>query len=291
MVSIQVNKSGYHSVNVNNSGKSIYFKKKKFEKKEGYSDIDECVNSTKRIVKKIIHNQPFEKTSFLTLTFQDEKFSDYSLAVYEFTKFIQRLNYFIYNTKIKKIKYLGVPELQKRGVWHFHIVLFDVPYIPQEKLQDIWGLGFIKINKVNDINHLSNYVLKYITKSLYENIQKYKKKILTSKGLDKGFHISGGIDDMDVQIAMRYLYSESDLQLVCSLKKDFGEGKGYVLENLYEVYFSKNFYSDFQELFSIDKYKKKMYADFIDDIYMSSKKVPDFLDVAIKKQEGEKNEN
>lgn len=257
MVSVQINKSGFHQVNVNRCGYSRNSKRKNFERKNTYSDISVCVASTKRIIQKIIHNQDFSKTSFLTLTFKEDKFSNYSLAVYEFTKFIQRLNYFLYGCKQKRIKYLGVPEKQTRGVWHFHIILFDVPYIPSSTIQDIWGLGFIRINKVNDINHLINYIQKYISKSLFENIEKYKKKILTSKGLDKGFHLSGLSFNSDIQVCLRLLYSQEDYSCITSVKKEFKNGN-YVFENLFEVIFSKHFYDEFKCLFSVKGFSNQV---------------------------------
>lgn len=282
MVSIQVNKSGYHFININSFGRVINFKRKNFDK-DGYSDISVCVASTKRIVRNIIHNQSFDKTSFLTLTFKDEKFSNYSLAVYEFSNFIRRLNYFIYKDKKARLKYLAVPELQKRGVWHFHIVLFDVPYIPIFTIQDIWGLGFCKINKVNDINHLSNYVLKYITKSLYENIKKYKKKILTSKNLDKGFNISGLNFDSKIDIVIRYLYSQTDLRLVCSLEKNIEKDGRILFQNVFEVYFSESFYNEFKRIFDVKGIVKNYRLQVLDDYEKNKNKISGPLGWAIDK--------
>lgn len=277
MVSIQVNRSGYHFINMNSSGRSLNFKRKNFERNEGYSDISVCVASTKRIVRNIIHNQSFERTSFLTLTFKDDKFSNYSLAVYEFTNFIRRLNYYIYRTKKASLKYLAVPELQKRGVWHFHIVLFDVPFIPVNTIQEIWGLGFCKINKVNDINHLSNYVLKYITKSLYENISKYKKKILTSKNLDKGLKIFGLNSSPDIDVAIRYLYSQTDLRLVCSLEKEIKKENRIIFQNLFEIYFSENFYEEFRSLFNVKDLIKKYRLKILDDYEKNKNRIDGYL--------------
>ncbi|ARM72089.1 hypothetical protein LMxysn_0454 [Listeria monocytogenes] len=47
-----------------------------------------------------------------------------------------------------KFDYIAVPEMQKRGAYHFHILLFGLPYIHTSKYAKIWKNGFVKINKV-----------------------------------------------------------------------------------------------------------------------------------------------
>lgn len=115
------------------------------------------------------------KTKFLTLTFK-ENIQDITITNREFKYFIQRLNYFIYQTKTQKLKYIATWEKQKRGAIHYHVIFFDFPYIAKEKLQDLWTHGFIKINRI-DVDSKENrgrYLSKYFGKDL--ELKEHKKK-------------------------------------------------------------------------------------------------------------------
>lgn len=116
-----------------------------------------------------------DKTKFMTLTFKDN-IDDITYTNYEFNKFIKRLNFYLYNTKKQNLKYLAVWEKQKRGAIHYHIIFFDLPYIKNKDLQDIWRHGFIKINKI-DVDSKDNrgrYVSKYFSKDIDD--KNYKQK-------------------------------------------------------------------------------------------------------------------
>lgn len=243
MVKGYVNKSGYHYFVFNPRAEFSLYNTNHCHKFDyvGYS-----VSRTRRIIRQIIHNNitDIQKVSFLTLTFRSEKYFDYSAAVYEFTKFIKRLKYNFFE-KNYKLKYLAVPEKQKRRVWHFHVILFDVPYLYNEKLAEIWGLGFIKINQVKDVKGLSDYICKYITKQFVENFEKGKKRVFTSRGLDRGISLRF-YDDREVErinLYLQHLYSYEDFRLIFSYENK-EEG---IFQNLFEVYFSKEFYSYVKE--------------------------------------------
>jgi hypothetical protein len=115
------------------------------------------------------------KTKFLTLTFR-ENILEIDYANNEFKKFIKRLNYELYQTKKATIKYLATWEKQKRGAIHYHIILFDFPYISVNRLTTIWGYGFVKINKidVDSVENRGRYISKYFEKDL--DLKEHKKK-------------------------------------------------------------------------------------------------------------------
>lgn len=121
-------------------------------------------------------DENFDKnTKFLTLTFK-ENIQDIETTNDEFKKFIKRLNYQIFKTKKSQIKYLATWEKQKRGAIHYHIILFSFPYVPHERLMDIWGHRLLWINKI-DVDAAENrgrYVSKYFDKDL--DIKEHKKK-------------------------------------------------------------------------------------------------------------------
>lgn len=119
---------------------------------------------------KNLHGKPFVPV-FVTLTFR-ENITDVKSANSVFTKFVKRLNYQIYRSKVQVLKYLVVVEFQKRGAVHYHVVFFNLPFIksnPHEFLASVWDQGFIKLNGINNVQHLSNYVVKYLTKTVRDD--------------------------------------------------------------------------------------------------------------------------
>ncbi len=115
------------------------------------------------------------KTKFVTLTFRDN-IQDIAVTNREFKNFIQRLNYYIYQTKTQLLKYIATWEKQKRGAIHYHVIFFDFPYVSKEKLQKLWSHGFVKINRI-DVDSKENrgrYLSKYFSKDL--ELKEHKKK-------------------------------------------------------------------------------------------------------------------
>ncbi len=123
-----------------------------------------------------------EKPKFLTLTFADNV-QDIKTANYEFKKFRQRIEY-----KLKiKLKYVVVVEFQKRGAIHYHAIFFNLPYIAAELLASIWANGFIRVNRIDEVDNVGAYVTKYMTKQEYSEEKtdrlKGQKSYFTSRGL------------------------------------------------------------------------------------------------------------
>lgn len=129
-----------------------------------------------------------DKTSFLTLTTKDNV-SDRSAFLAMLKTFIKRFNYNIFNTKKSKLRYVAVLERQKRGSWHSHILLFDVPYVAHSQLLKIWRHGAVRINKV-DVDSKENrgrYVTKYFEKGIGQELLESfgKKSYISSRNLKK----------------------------------------------------------------------------------------------------------
>ena len=117
-----------------------------------------------------------DSTKFLTLTVADNV-TAIKYCNREFRKFIKRLNRRVYGTDKTKVRYLAVWEAQKRGAIHYHVVLFGLPYIRLSELREVWGHGFVKINRV-DVDQRMNvgrYISKYFSKDVDEGSYKQKK--------------------------------------------------------------------------------------------------------------------
>ena len=58
-------------------------------------------------------------------------------------------------------------EPQGRGAWHCHLIyifndLVKAPYISNKDLSDLWGYGFVKINKLDDVDNVGAYLTAYL---------------------------------------------------------------------------------------------------------------------------------
>ena len=135
-------------------------------------------------------------SKFLTLTFK-ENIQDIKQANYEFTKFIKRLNYHCFGTKKANIKYTCVIEFQERGAIHYHVIIYNMPYVKSNVIEEVWGNGFIKINKIDDVDNVGAYVSEYLGqaekgqgKDVADDRLQGKKSYFSSKGLFKPIEIT-----------------------------------------------------------------------------------------------------
>lgn len=128
--------------------------------------------------------------TFITLTFK-ENITDLTVANKSFANWTRQIK-----RQFNDFKYLGVPEFQKRGAVHYHLMtnleinsdlitlqkdksnMFDVKY---------WNNGFSSVFDLSLTNeHFS--VASYLTKYFYKDIDNRlfgRKKVLSSRNLDK----------------------------------------------------------------------------------------------------------
>jgi len=135
------------------------------------------VYRTRRAIKWRINSNP-DMNKFLTLTFA-ENLTDLKSCNEKFKAFIRKLKMIKDN-----LKYLVVPEFQKRGAVHYHALL-NLDYIDQKQLANLWGHGFIKIKNIKDGINMGLYVSKYIGKDLEDERYFNNKKYFCSRNLDK----------------------------------------------------------------------------------------------------------
>jgi len=140
------------------------------------------INRTKTEIRRLVNSNP-QLNKFLTLTFA-ENITDLKTANYIFNKFVLRMTYMF-----PGFEYLAVPEFQKRGAVHYHL-LCNLPFMEIQKLQVIWGQGFVKINKIDNVNNVGAYVSKYLGKEMDERMFG-KKKFFRSQNLKESIEILG----------------------------------------------------------------------------------------------------
>lgn len=140
---------------------------------------------------------------WITLTFGKNKVYNPKDLYSIFTNFMKRLRY---NFKDLKLDYIYVPEPHEKKDWHIHLLLKADKelYIKNSKLNKIWGYGFVKVNRLNDVDNIGAYVSAYLT-----NIKEGEE---TKKG------------------ARLYLYPSGHQLYRCSkgIKKPFSEYKSYL---------------------------------------------------------------
>jgi len=171
-------------------------------KSENYEEHrKQVLQRAKRDLRRLInanHGQYGDQftSKFLTLTFGD-LITDVKEANYEFQKFIKRLNYLVFNTKKANLKYNTVIEFQKRGAIHYHVIIYNMPFTKQKIIEETWGNGFIKINKIDDVDNVGAYVAEYLGnaekgqgKDVFDDRLQGKKSYFSSRGLYKPIEIT-----------------------------------------------------------------------------------------------------
>lgn len=162
------------------------------------------LSRARKIVMRTINSNPC-LDKFLTLTFE-ENVIDLNYANNEFKKWVDRVNYQVFNSKKRVLKYVAVIEFQKRGAVHYHI-LCNLPFIDVNRLSEIWSHGFIKLNKIkgdkerfgsSECDNVGAYVCKYMTKDNDDERLNCRKSYLMSRNLDKPQEIYIGANEKDL---------------------------------------------------------------------------------------------
>lgn len=88
----------------------------------------------------------------------------------------------------ESLKYISIWERQERGAIHYHVIMFNLPFVEAKKLEEIWKNGFIKINLIKDedkaTGSVSTYLTKYFVKDIAERVRE-KKAYFSSRNLKK----------------------------------------------------------------------------------------------------------
>ena len=147
---------------------------KEFDKSENRSENKNSLNQTMKSLRYLI-NANFSGQSnelWITLTFADSLLARNANAVYlYFNKFIKRLRY-KYGKDLEYIAVLEPHEIKNGDIknwhgYHFHLLLKSYVrkkiFIPHEDFENIWGLGFCRIERLNNIDNIGAYLSAYLT--------------------------------------------------------------------------------------------------------------------------------
>jgi len=150
----------------------------KIDNKRRLNNIMRTRNNIRRIA---LANFSNSNCHFITLTFDPKRYDfvkDIKACNYEFMNFIKRYNRFIHD----KVKYIAVVEFQKNGNVHYHCIFDKRPYLYKD-IYDLWGHGSIKVKDVTKVDNIGAYLIKYMSKDLFDSRYFGKKIFLRSRGL------------------------------------------------------------------------------------------------------------
>lgn len=198
----------YKNIQMSHSNKFRESYDKKLETERRSDSLIRAKQNIYRIVHANAFNHGEYKPIFCTLTYKKEQTSLKEARI-EFNCFIKRLNYFLQ----KKVQYICVPEIQKErektygvGVWHFHMVLFNLPFVPVETFKSLWSFGSVDLQVAQQINDVGAYLAKYLTKDTYDKRLYGQRAYNTSRGVIRPAHtfddvyIDNWLDDDRVDI-------------------------------------------------------------------------------------------
>lgn len=133
-------------------------------------------------LRRLIYLNFTERDKFITLTLnnvQDFNINSLKECLPYYQKFIRKLR-----IKYPGVKYITVPEFQKRGAVHYH-VLCNIPYIHKTVLRKLWPYGFSYPEAIHGTTHLSLYLTKYLSKRFDDKRTEGHRLFYSSRGLKK----------------------------------------------------------------------------------------------------------
>lgn len=182
---------------------------------------DFSVKRARRLIRQLVEgnaSRNFYDNKFFTFTFGDlEKPHNPSLPANQdlkitnplFRAFIRRFNAYLGYS----LKYIAVVEFQPVSARvHYHVVFFNLPqFLEVSLLESIWSHGFVKPKLIRDVEHIGNYLVKYLIKSTLDIRLIGRKCYFTSIGLarpDRFYHASelefAGIDlSLDYRVDLK----------------------------------------------------------------------------------------
>lgn len=132
-------------------------------------------------------------SKFITFTLA-EHITDIGQANLLWRAFIREMR-----RKYGKFKYLAVIEFTKAGRVHYHCI-WELGYIKKKELADVWGNGFVKINRIKHVDNIGAYIVKYMTKDLMDERFSGNKAYQCSQGLERPLELRGEQADMILKL-------------------------------------------------------------------------------------------
>jgi len=173
----QANITAYNSPHyVHSSQRTDYSRKSDAEKRD--DSLTRSRINLYRLIRANIGQFGRIPAVFLTLTYKDNEIN-LRKANGDFRLFIKKLRY----ETDTNIRYVAIPEFQKRGAVHYHVMFFNLPFITLATLNTLWPWGYTSIEATKKIRNLSAYMAKYLSKDIINDTLKGHRVLMTSKNL------------------------------------------------------------------------------------------------------------
>lgn len=105
------------------------------------------------------------KVRWCTLTYA-ENMTDPKRLYKDFQQFNQRFQYYCKGKGYSKPEYIVMMEPQGRGAWHAHLLYIwqdqKAPYIANQEFREMWGHGFVRIKKLDNVDNVGAYLTAYL---------------------------------------------------------------------------------------------------------------------------------
>lgn len=140
---------------------------------KGIPSSHSSLRRSKSQVRRLIQSMPGR--AFLTLTYA-ENMTDYKQAEADLSLFRRRAK-----RKYGKFDFVAVAETQKRGAWHWHLILDG--FYPYREIRNLWPHGFIDIRKVQNAKQAARYLTKYVAKTFDQDWPPSKPRYVRTRGI------------------------------------------------------------------------------------------------------------
>ena len=105
------------------------------------------------------------KVRWCTLTYA-ENMTDPKTLYKDFQQFNQRFQYYCGKKGYSNPEYIVMMEPQGRGAWHAHLLYIwqdqKAPYISNQDFRELWGHGFVRIKKLDNVDNVGAYLTAYL---------------------------------------------------------------------------------------------------------------------------------
>jgi len=196
----------------------VFHDDKKTLKSRRKDNLTVVRNTVRRLVNSNVGQYGYE-ACFLTFTYKRNE-TDINVAWADWHSFFRRLR-----DCFGSLHALTVMEFQKRGAVHFHCIFFNLPPDVEARersertLAQLWGHGFVDVERVRSARNVGAYVCKYLNKSANDERLRGKKFYSTTRNLIKPKEYVGEFAKAKMQ---SILFTAGSVDLLAETTYEYG---------------------------------------------------------------------
>lgn len=139
---------------------------KKFNRTENRGQNKAGLAQSMKNVRNLINSNVMnpENVRWVTLTYA-ENMTDNKRLMKDRESFWKRFKRWHIKEDIPVPEYISIVEPQGRGAWHLHelwIYSTKAPFLPNEKIRELWQQGFVTVKKLEDVDNVGAYITAYL---------------------------------------------------------------------------------------------------------------------------------